>query len=184
MNNKRKLIALLAIAALVSVVNASIFVYYPIILTISPQEPPVIFMEGSNAGKKDLWGNIITVEIEDEGTKLAITVHPTLQKNYYYDIVKVKNKDTDNPYYIKFRVLEPINDDRISKAYLIIGGVKIDLMSTELQPGVWIELSSGGILRVDLYLELTGYVGGDIIVEMDLIFTTALTTETPPTVPP
>ncbi|MFN3267718.1 MAG: hypothetical protein ACK416_00495, partial [Zestosphaera sp.] len=162
MNTKRKLIALLAIAALVGIVNATVFVYYPINITVSPQEPPVIFQGGSNANKTDLWGEDIEVTIEDYGTKLTITVHPTMQKNYYYDIVKVANNDQNNAYYIKFRVLTPINDPRISKAYLIIGNQKIDLMSSDLQPNNWITLSAGSTLRVDLYLELTGYSGGSI----------------------
>lgn len=44
MNTKRKLIALLAIATLVSIVNASVFVYYPINITITPQQPPIVFV--------------------------------------------------------------------------------------------------------------------------------------------
>ncbi len=54
MNTKRKLIALLAIATLVSIVNASVFVYYPINMTINPQQPPVVFVAGGNANGDDL----------------------------------------------------------------------------------------------------------------------------------
>jgi len=186
MNMRRKLIVLLAIATLVSIVNASVFVYYPINLTIRPQEPPVVFESGSNAGQRDLWGGIITVNIGDGGTSLSIEVHPTLQRNYYYDIVKIKNNDDNNAYYLKFRVITPISDERVSAAYLIIGGdysKKIDLMQDTLQPDEWFTLSAGSELRVDLYLVLTGYTGGDITVKVDLIYSTT-NTETNTEVPP
>jgi hypothetical protein len=107
MNTKRKLIALLAIATLISIVNASVFVYYPINLTISPQEPPVVFSAGSNANKRDLGDKTITVSTSNSGTSLTIEVHPTLQRNYYYDIAKIENNDGSNTYYIKFRVTNP-----------------------------------------------------------------------------
>lgn len=183
-NTKRKIIALLAIATLISIVNASIFVYYPITLTISPQEPPVIFEKGSNANAKDLWGKTILVNIGDDNTKLTITVHPTLQRNYYYDIAKIHNKDS-NTYFVKFRVISPINDERVTSAYLIINGIKINLLeNNELQPESWIELKGSEKLIVDLYVELAGYSGGDIEVSVDLIITTTQTVETPPTTPP
>jgi len=185
MNMRRKLIVLLAIATLVSIVNASVFVYYPINLTISPQQPPVVFESGSNAGQRDLWGGIITVNIGDEGTSLSIKVHPTLQRNYYYDIVKIKNND-NNVYYLKFRVISPIADDRVSAAYLIIAdgdySEKINLKQGTLQPDGWFTLSADSKLRVDLYLVLTGYADSSITVEVDLIYSTT-TTETPPMPP-
>ncbi|MEM4686820.1 MAG: hypothetical protein QXY67_04980, partial [Zestosphaera sp.] len=77
-NIKRKIIILLAIATLISIVNASVFVYYPVTLKISPQQPPVVFQEGTNTNTTDLWGKTITVNIGNEGTSLKITVHPTL----------------------------------------------------------------------------------------------------------
>jgi hypothetical protein len=186
MNTKRKLIALLAIATLISIVNASVFVYYPITLTISPQNPPVVFSSGSNAGGNDLWGNTITVNTGD-GTSLTIEVHPTLQRNYYYDIAKIKNNDDSNTYYIKFRVTEPITDSRVDKAYLIINNTNtqhiIDLMSSGVQPdNNWIELSSSSEFRVDLYIVLNSVESGDITAEVDLIIST--TTESPPPTPP
>ncbi|MEM1899351.1 MAG: hypothetical protein QXN90_02160 [Zestosphaera sp.] len=182
-NIKRKVIILLAIATLISIVNASVFVYYPVTLTISPKQPPVVFQEGTNAGKPDLWGETITVNIVDD-TKLVITVHPTLQRNYYYNLTEIVSQDSSNTYYIKFRVTKAINDVRVNTAYLIINSTgaqyQIDLKTTELQPNNWISLQAGGKLRVDLYLELSGYSGGDISASVDLIITTTDTTETPP----
>ncbi|MEM0474174.1 MAG: hypothetical protein QXS11_02625 [Zestosphaera sp.] len=185
-NIKRKVIILLAIATLISIVNASVFVYYPVTLTIRPQEPPVVFHEGTNAGKPDLRGNKITVNIGNEGTSLEITVHPTLQKNYYYDIAKIVNQDNnDNVYYIKFRVTNPITDDGVVNASLIIRDTNdhylIDLKTTGLQPNNnWISLQASGELHVDLYLELSDYPGNEVSVSVDLIITTTGTAETPP----
>ena len=188
MNTKKKLIALLAIATLVSIVNASVFVYYPINITITPQNPPIVFVEGDNADQRDLWGNTITVNIGDSGTSLAIEVHPTLQRNYYYDIARIKNNDISNTYYIKFRVTNYIDDDRVTKAYLIISdpGTQyqkiVDLMDENLQPNEWISLGASGELRVDLYIVLSGYDGSSSIsVGVDLIYSATSTTETPPT---
>ena len=186
MNTKRKLIALLAIATLISIVNASVFVYYPITLTISPQNPPVVFSTGSNSNKRDLWDKTITVSIDDD-TRLTIEVHPTLQRNYYYDIAKIKNNDDLNTYYIKFRVTKSINDDRVNEAYLIINGDYnnkiIDLTSGGVQPSDWITLSSLGEFRVDLYIVLNSVEGGDITVGVDLIISTTNTESPPPTLP-
>ena len=190
MNTKNKLIALLAIATLISIVNASVFVYYPITLTISPQQPPVIFQKGDNADKPDLWGNTISVIIGDEGTSLSISIHPTLQRNYYYNISMIVNQDSSNAYYIKFRVTSPITDSRVSVAYLVLNNdgtqYLIDLKSGNLQPSDWITLSGSEKYRVDLYIELKDYTGSpsSIEVKLDLIITTTSTTETPPSVPP
>ncbi len=188
MNTKRKLIALLAIATLISIVNASVFVYYPITLTISPQNPPVVFSSGSNANGRDLWDKTITVSISD-GTSLTIEVHPTLQRNYYYDIAKIKNNDDSNAYYIKFRVTTPITDSRVDKAYLIINNTNtkaqhiINLKSGEVQPSYWITLSNSDEFRVDLYIVLNSVESSDITVGVDLIISTT-NAESPPTTLP
>jgi hypothetical protein len=173
-------------------VNASVFVYYPINLKISPQRPPVVFSAGSNANVSgnDLCGETITVYIKDgvdtnEGTSLTIEVHPTLQRNYYYDIAKIKNKDT-NTYYIKFRVTSRTNDDNVNVAYLIINNTntqyEIDLKSDGVQPSDWITLTSLGEFRVDLYI-VPKSVGGTIEFKVDLIISTT-STESPPTTLP
>ena len=192
MKTKRKLIALLAIATLISIVNASVFVYYPINLTISPQNPPVVFSTGSNSNERDLWDKTITVDITDgvadnEGTRLTIEVHPTLQKNYYYDIARIKNNDDKHTYYIKFRVTSCINDDRVYEAYLIINNTntqyEIDLKSSGVQPNDdWITLSSLGEFRVDLYI-VPKSVGGTIEFKVDLIISTTNAESPPSTLP-
>ncbi len=190
MNTKKKLIALLAIATLISTVNASVFVYYPINITITPQQPPVIFVGGNNANQTDLRGQKINVYISNYNTSLSIGVHPTLQRNYYYDIARIKNNDISNTYYIKFRVTNYIDDDRVTKAYLIISdpGTQyqkiVDLMDENLQPNEWISLGASGELRVDLYIVLSGYDGSSSIsVGVDLIYSATSTTETPPELP-
>jgi hypothetical protein len=185
MNTKRKLIALLAIATLISIVNASVFVYYPINLTISPQQPPVVFSTGNNSNTRDLWDKTITVSTGG-GTNLTIKVHPTLQRNYYYDIARIKNNDDLNTYYIKFRVTTPITDNGVSVAYLIINGDydnKIDLKSSGVQPSGWITLSSSSEFRVDLYIVLNSVEGGDITAGVDLIISTTNAESPPSTLP-
>jgi hypothetical protein len=189
MNTKRKLIALLAIATLISIVNASVFVYYPINLTISPQQPPVVFLAGSNSNKRDLWDKTITVITSNSGTSLTIEVHPTLQRNYYYDIAGIINNDGSNAYYIKFRVTEPITDSRVDKAYLIINNTNtkaqhiINLKSGEVQPSYWITLSNSDEFRVDLYIVLNSVESSDITVGVDLIISTTNAESPPSTLP-
>ena len=57
---------------------ASVFVYYPATITVSPVIPPVVFATGSNAGQPDLgYGNTIQVITGSNGTKLDVTIHPT-----------------------------------------------------------------------------------------------------------
>ncbi|MGC9122145.1 MAG: hypothetical protein ACP5HP_04320, partial [Thermogladius sp.] len=58
----RRVLALVAVAVFTSIVFASVFVYYPVSVAVSPVSPPVYFAQGSNAGKDDLGqGNTIGV---------------------------------------------------------------------------------------------------------------------------
>jgi hypothetical protein len=64
MRFERRLLALVSLAVFASIVFASVFVYYPACITVSPVSPPVVFAAGSNAGKPDLLGtNTISVNI-------------------------------------------------------------------------------------------------------------------------
>jgi hypothetical protein len=109
-NNGRKrrittpLIALL-IAVVISIAFASVFVYYPMAVTLQPVSPPVYFDEGTNSNKSDLGsGNTINVFIGSDKTSLNITVHPTYQVTYYKNVSIVYNNDT-KPYEVCFRVV-------------------------------------------------------------------------------
>jgi len=88
------LIALL-IAVVISIAFASVFVYYPMAVTLQPVQPPVYFETGSNAGANDLGnGNTISVSIGSNGGSLNITVHPTYQTTVYKSVAKIVNSDS------------------------------------------------------------------------------------------
>jgi len=136
MKAERKLIALLAVAALVSIVNASVFVYYPITVILQPTQPPIIFLPGNNAGGQDLYGNRIGVLIGDASTSLTITVHPTYQTNYYKNLTVIRNTDTTNSYYVAIRVNTHFNNSKITEAklriYYLNGATEIEITKVDL----------------------------------------------------
>jgi len=152
-NQKRTLATLAALAITLAIVNASVFVYYPITVNLAPATPPIIFGEGSNANKADLYGNI-EVSITEANTSLTIKVHPTYQTTYYKDILRIKNQDSKT-YYIKIYVVDAFVDNKTKSAYLIIGSEQIDLGSTGLKPSSsWITINANTDLSVDLKLEI------------------------------
>jgi len=160
MKAERKLIALLAVAALVSIVNASVFVYYPITVELQPTQPPIIFSKGKNAGGQDLYGNTIGVSIGDANTSLTITVHPTYQTNYYKNLTVINNTDTANSYYVAIRVNTPFSNSKIISAKLLIfdsSGTNIavvDLLTTGTTS--WLgPLSAGGKWFVDINITIS-----------------------------
>jgi hypothetical protein len=155
------------LALALALVNAAVFVYYPMNITVSPQKPPVYFDYGSNANQNDLMGNTISVAISQASTSLSIQVHPTYQVNYYKNITVIKSQDTSNAYYVLFDVTDPINDTSVTSAYLIISDssgtpiATINLTETGIQPlnashkPVWITVSSGDTLTVSLNITIT-----------------------------
>jgi len=99
-NNGRKrrittpLIALL-IAVVISIAFASVFVYYPMAVTLQPVSRPVYFDEGTNSNQDDLEsGNKISVSKGSNGASLNITVHPTYQTAVYKSVAKIVNSDS------------------------------------------------------------------------------------------
>ena len=107
-NNGRKrrittpLIALL-IAVVISIAFASVFVYYPMAVTLQPVYPPVYFATGDNSNQNDLGGsvsdttytsNTISVLIGSNEASLNITVHPTYQTAVYKSVAKIFNRDS------------------------------------------------------------------------------------------
>jgi hypothetical protein len=107
-NNDRKrrittpLIALL-IAVVISIAFASVFVYYPMAVTLQPVRPPVVFDTGTNSNRNDLGGsdttsNTISVSIGSNKASLNITVHPTYQTAVYKNVAKIVNSDSSKAY--------------------------------------------------------------------------------------
>lgn len=162
MKAERKLIALLAVAALVSIVNASVFVYYPITVSLQPTQPPIIFSKGKNAGGQDLYGNTIGVLIGDANTSLTITVHPTYQTNYYKNLTVINNTDSSNSYYVAIRVNTAFSNSKITYAglriYYLSGTTEIEITEVNLRTTgttSWLgPLSAGGKWFVDVILTI------------------------------
>jgi hypothetical protein len=94
MNNKNTLILVAGLMAMVFVA-ASVFAYYPLSITVSPITPPVVFDEGSNSNQDDLgYGNTITVSLGSNNASASVTVHPTYQRTYYMDVLRITNSDS------------------------------------------------------------------------------------------
>lgn len=92
--NKNILIPL-AVLAIATVALASVFVYYPLTLQAQPQAPGVVFQPGSNAGHPDIGQNTITVNLGANATSATVRIHPTYQRTYYLDVLRVHNGDND-----------------------------------------------------------------------------------------
>ncbi len=159
--NRKSLYLMAGIALALALVNAAVFVYYPMNIGLTPQKPPVYFDLGSNANQKDLWGNTISVSLSEANTNLAIDVNPTYQLNYYKNITVIKNQDSGNAYYILFDVTDAITDTNVTSALLIISDssgtpiATIDLKTTGIQPSGWITIGSGDTLTVSLKITIT-----------------------------
>ncbi|MEM1901940.1 MAG: hypothetical protein QXO38_05510 [Candidatus Nezhaarchaeales archaeon] len=94
MNGRLVLLPVVAML-LATVALASVFVYYPLTIRITPTAPGVIFQEGSNAGKADIGTSNIIVTIGPNSTSASVTIHPTYQHNYYKDVLRIYNGDDD-----------------------------------------------------------------------------------------
>jgi hypothetical protein len=125
---------------LLTIAYASVFVYYPMTITTTAVEPPVVFDEGSNAGGEDLGGNTIDVSISPQNTSITITLHPTYQETLYKNVSLIKNLDT-RAYNVYIRVLTPLSLPSSSSAVLQIRSLDgatviatVDLLSTGTTP--------------------------------------------------
>jgi len=174
------------------VVNASVFVYYPVSLALSPAQPPIYFAEGNNAGKDDLWGaNVISVTVGDASTSLSITVHPTYRRNYYRNLALVVNQDS-KAYYVTIRVEDALNDDKITSATLYVidsSGttvLTVDLKSTGDYGPATTAIGAGAQWRIDIEVVIDAAGGSydaaptlsDTSAALKLIYSP--TSETPP----
>ncbi|MGC8577958.1 MAG: hypothetical protein ACP5M7_08230 [Thermoproteota archaeon] len=152
MELRKKLLTLVLVALALAVVNASVFTYYPINITLAPQQPPLIFQPGSNTGKPDLYGTTITATLGDASTSLTLTVHPTYQTTYYKDIAEVKNQDPSKSYYVAIRVNTPFTGPTEAKLLVFSGSTNVaavDLLSTGTT--AWLgPIPANGVWSIDL----------------------------------
>ncbi|PUA33678.1 MAG: hypothetical protein B7O98_04500 [Zestosphaera tikiterensis] len=158
-NQKRTLLALAALAIAVAVVNASVFAYYQIDVTITGVQPPVVFVAGNNANKADLGaGNSIAVALGANSTSAAITIHPTYQHTYYHDVLKVNNIDRNKAYYVAFKVTSAISSwpsDSVAKMIIYSsGGSKVTDVDLKANSDTgWIGLlDANDYYRIDFYI--------------------------------
>jgi len=163
------LFILLAASLAATAVFASVFVYYPLKISLQPSQPAVIFVPGSNAGKPDVMygtdSNTISVSVDSAGASASITVHPTYQTTYYEDVLEIKNQD-NQAYTVWLNVTDPLLDTngKLTSATLYVYDIStstptlvkpIDLsQKKQVQVG---QISSGAIWRIDLEFQITGY---------------------------
>jgi len=190
MQARRYVLGLTIATILVSIVFASVFVYYPGIVQVSPVRPPIIFTEGSNSNQRDLNGATITTTIDSTNTSASIALHPTYQRTYYRDVLRIKNQDSE-VYYVKVNVVSTITGGNIvsAKIHVYSGAVKvgeIDLLTTGLQPDNWITLNGGEELRIDFEFRYATTGGspdtapsGSGTISLELVYST-VNNETPP----
>lgn len=160
------LFILLAASLAATAVFASVFVYYPLNISLTPSKPAVYFVAGSNAGQNDIMygtGNNIAVNVDSAGAQASITVHPTYQTTYYKDVLEITNQDSQ-AYYVWLNVTDPLLDTygNLTSAKLIVFDASsgnsitsIDLSQTG--PVLVGQISGGTTWTIDLEFQITGY---------------------------
>ncbi|MEM3713247.1 MAG: hypothetical protein QXR97_06905 [Thermoproteota archaeon] len=184
-NHSKELIVLtILLAVAVSVVNAAVFVYYPMEISATWVRYPIKFEAGSNAGKADIDGTI-TVSLDDGGTTATITVHPSRRgTTRYKDILRIVNNGTQ-AYYVGFANITDTFDAPISTAKLLLYNAtnnnyigEVDLMSTGWQ-GWKGSLNTGQSIRVDLLLKISAGSTGSDTAKLSLVYSPQ-SNESPP----
>jgi len=187
----RKVLILAFIAVVAALVNAAVFVYYPITVSITGYQP-IVFDYGSNANQPDLWGdNYINVTLGLNGASVAIAIHPTYQHTYYHNVTLVKNVDYSKSYYLAFRVTQPVTgwpDESVVKMIIYSSdGVKIgEVDLKQSYTTSWIgPLNAGDYYRIDFYIYYPeGYrLPRNTQIQLQLVYSPQ-NIESPPTIPP
>jgi len=192
----KRLYLLVALAAIVAAVNAAVFVYYPLTISLQPSKPAVYFVPGSNANQPDIMygvdGNRIVVTVDSAGAQASITVHPTYQRTYYKDVLRVVNQDNVT-YTVWLIIDDPITvGGNLTSAKLYVKDASgttvkpVDLSQTG--PVLIGQISGGAYWRIDLEFEITGYgnqgspnaapILSDTFATLRLVYTPS--SETPP----
>ena len=116
---KIKVLLILAAALALLMVNAAVFAYYPVTITVTGVQP-VILELGDNAGKDDLGAdNRILVTLGPKNASASITLHPTYHTTYYKNVTVIKNLDS-KAYYVAIRVNDVADPSVFTEASLII----------------------------------------------------------------
>jgi len=159
---KLYLLAILALA--LAVVNAAVFVYYPMSLNLEPSKPAVYFVPGSNANQPDVMygaGNTIAVTVDSAGAQATMTVHPTYQRTYYKEVLNITNQDTQ-AYDVWLIIDDAINvGGNLTSARLYAKDASgntvkpVDLSQTG--PVLVGQIPGGASWRIDLEFQVTGY---------------------------
>ncbi|AFH42359.1 hypothetical protein [Fervidicoccus fontis] len=141
-----KLLIPVILGVALAVVYASVFVYNPVTLSLSPVSNPIQLLAGTNAGSHDLVsGNTITVTPGNNQSSLSITIHPTYQYTDYENIAIIKNTDSQS-YNVWISVNNPISGlPSGSHVYLIVNGtIKGDLLTLSSSSPLNLGTLSGG----------------------------------------
>lgn len=181
------------LAVLVTMIAlASVFVYYPLTITVQLQAPGVIFETGSNAGKPDIGtGNSITVTLGDNQTSASVTIHPTYQYNYYKDVLRITNNDDNqmSVYLIFTSVSNTLPQGSVVKILVYKEGNKVkeeDITDPRQNNPISIgTLAAGSTWQIDFYVEIpegTRITGASYTATARLVYTPS-SNETPPVNP-
>lgn len=184
-NRAKELIVIAILLALaISVVNAAVFVYYPIDISAQWSKRPIYFANGDNAGGSDLSGTV-ALSLSEDDTSASITVHPSRRgTTRYKDVLRIVNGDTQ-AYYIGFSVDTAFDDSAITEATLIVRNAMtgiligtVDLKSTGTTWTPW-SLGASEQLRVDLTFRISSGSSGSDSASIQLIYSPQ-STESPP----
>jgi len=173
-----RLVTILAILALFALVGTAVFVYLPGNISIVSVPPPVYFTAGTNANQPDIAGNTISLTIGANQSSFSLTVHPTYQKTYYEDIVKIVNPalPAGDNYFFGVKVITAVGApftiaemrifDNANNLILIV-----DLTSATLQ-GWPTALNDNTQYRVDFMFVLPENVQlpGPMTVQIELVY--------------
>lgn len=182
MEKKLATMALSLLAA--SFIAASVFAYYPLTLTVQPTTPPVVFETGSNANQNDLGpSNTIVVSIGSNSTSATVTIHPTYQRTYYRDVLRIKNNDA-KAYYV-WLSLESVSNSLPpgSRVSLLVGSQNITL--TSLSTGAKVQvgpISGSSTLTIDIEVyipEGSSISGASATFNLNAIYTPSSSEEPP-----
>ncbi|MEM3967813.1 MAG: hypothetical protein QXK04_08585 [Ignisphaera sp.] len=188
MNTAKQIVAPIAVLLVTSIAFASVFAYYPLTITVSPQAPGVRFGAGSNAGQPDIGtGKNISTTIGQSGTSVSFTIHPTYQENYYKNVTVITNSD-DNAMNV-YLIFDSVSSNLPTvKLFVYEGTTKVtvlDIASQSIGTPIRVgQIASGKTWQIDLYVKIpegTSITGAQYQVTARLVYTPS--SETPPANP-